>query len=63
MDLRVLTKSGQKDIKDEFNTATAITKAIELISTTKNAKLSSFFGYVDDLVKGYDKDKILLELN
>ena len=63
MDLRVLTKSGQKDIKDEFNTATAITKAIELISTTKNAKLSSFFGYVDDLVKGYDRDKILLELN
>ena len=63
MDLRVLTKSGQKDIKDEFNTATAIAKAIELISTTKNAKLSSFFNYVDDLVKGYDKDKILLELN
>ena len=63
MDLRVLTKSGQKDIKDEFNTATAITKAIELISTTKNAKLSSFFSYVDDLVKGYDRDKILLELN
>ena len=63
MDLRVVTKSGQKDIKDEFNTATAIAKAIELISTTKNAKLSSFFNYVDDLVKGYDKDKILLELN
>gem|GEM_PF-6983945 len=59
----MLTKSGQKDIKDEFNTATAITKAIELISTTKNAKLSSFFSYVDDLVKGYDRDKILLELN
>ena len=63
MDLRVLTKSGQKDIKDEFNTASTIAKAIELISTTKNAKLSSFFNYVDDLVKGYDKDKILLELN
>ena len=63
MDLRVPTKSGQKDIKDEFNTATAITKAIELISTIKNAKLSSFFSYVDDLVKGYDRDKILLELN
>ena len=63
MDMRVLTKSGQKDIKDEFNTASTIAKAIELISTTKNAKLSSFFNYVDDLVKGYDKDKILLELN
>ncbi|WP_180996251.1 hemagglutinin repeat-containing protein [Campylobacter concisus] len=63
IDLRVLTKSGQKDIKDEFNTVSTIAKAIELISTTKNAKLSSFFNYVDDLVKGYDKDKILLELN
>ena len=63
MDLRVLTKSGQKDIKDEFNTVSTIAKAIELISTTKNAKLSSFFNYIDDLVKGYDKDKILLELN
>jgi len=63
IDARVFSKEGSKDIKDEFNTVSTIAKAIELISTTKNAKLSSFFNYVDDLVKGYDKDKILLELN
>ena len=63
MDARVFSKEGRREIKDEFNTASTIAKAIELISTTKNAKLSSFFNYVDDLVKGYDKDKILLELN
>ena len=63
IDARVFSKEGRKEIKDEFNTVSTIAKAIELISTTKNAKLSSFFNYVDDLVKGYDKDKILLELN
>ena len=63
IDARVFSEEGSKDIKDEFNTVSTIAKAIELISTTKNAKLSSFFNYVDDLVKGYDKDKILLELN
>ena len=63
MDARAFSKEGRREIKDEYNTASTILKAIELISTTKNAKLSSFFNYVYDLVKGYDKDKILLELN
>ena len=41
MDLRVLTKSGQKDIKDEFNTATAITKALNAIIETGEFNFNS----------------------
>ena len=41
MDARVLTKSGQKDIKDEFNTATAITKALNAIIETGEFNFNS----------------------
>ena len=41
MDLRVVTKSGQKDIKDEFNTATAITKALNAIIETGEFNFNS----------------------
>ena len=41
MDLRVVTKSGQKDIKDEFNTATAITKALNAIMETGEFNFNS----------------------
>ncbi|WP_199906319.1 hemagglutinin repeat-containing protein, partial [Campylobacter concisus] len=34
MDLRVFSKEGRKEIKDEYNTVSTIAKAIELISTT-----------------------------
>lgn len=39
MDLRVFSKEGRKEIKDEYNTVSTIAKAIELISTTDRANI------------------------
>lgn len=56
MDLRVLTKSGQKDIKDEFNTATAITKALNAIIETGEFNFNS---EVKENVAQYEAGKLL----
>ncbi|WP_460169744.1 polymorphic toxin type 33 domain-containing protein, partial [Campylobacter concisus] len=56
MDLRVLTKSGQKDIKDEFNTATAITKALNAIIETGELNFNS---EVKENVAQYEAGKLL----
>ena len=56
MDLRVLTKSGQKDIKDEFNTATAITKALNAIVETGEFNFNS---EVKENVAQYEAGKLL----
>ncbi|WP_229933720.1 hypothetical protein, partial [Campylobacter majalis] len=50
-------------IEDEYNKATAITKATHLIATVQNAKVSGFFDYVGLLYNGYNKDKISLDIN
>ncbi|WP_229933715.1 hypothetical protein, partial [Campylobacter majalis] len=46
IDTRLFTKDGRKEIEDEYNKATAITKATHLIATVQNAKVSGFFDYV-----------------
>ncbi|WP_187422363.1 hypothetical protein, partial [Campylobacter concisus] len=56
MDARVLTKSGQKDIKDEFNTATAITKALNAIIETGEFNFNS---EVKENVAQYEAGKLL----
>ena len=56
IDLRVLTKSGQKDIKDEFNTATAITKALNAIIETGEFNFNS---EVKENVAQYEAGKLL----
>ncbi|WP_188116124.1 hypothetical protein, partial [Campylobacter concisus] len=56
MDLRVVTKSGQKDIKDEFNTATAITKALNAIIETGEFNFNS---EVKENVAQYEAGKLL----
>ena len=56
MDLRVLTKSGQKEIKDEFNTATAITKALNAIIETGEFNFNS---EVKENVAQYEAGKLL----
>ncbi|WP_148819700.1 hemagglutinin repeat-containing protein [Campylobacter concisus] len=56
MDLRVVTKSGQKDIKDEFNTATAITKALNAIIKTGEFNFNS---EVKENVAQYEAGKLL----
>ena len=56
MDLRVLTKSGQKDIKDEFNTATAITKALNAIIETGEFNFNS---EAKENVAQYEAGKLL----
>ena len=56
MDLRVLTKSGQKDIKDEFNTATAITKALNAIIEIGEFNFNS---EVKENVAQYEAGKLL----
>ena len=56
MDLRVLTKSGQKDIEDEFNTATAITKALNAIIETGEFNFNS---EVKENVAQYEAGKLL----
>ena len=56
IDLRVLTKSGQKDIKDEFNTATAITKALNAIIETGELNFNS---EVKENVAQYEAGKLL----
>ena len=56
MDLRVLTKSGQKDIKDEYNTATAITKALNAIMETGEFNFNS---EVKENVAQYEAGKLL----
>jgi len=56
IDARVLTKSGQKDIKDEFNTATAITKALNAIIETGEFNFNS---EVKENVAQYEAGKLL----
>ena len=56
MDLRVVTKSGQKEIKDEFNTATAITKALNAIIETGEFNFNS---EVKENVAQYEAGKLL----
>ncbi|QPH95891.1 hemagglutinin repeat-containing protein [Campylobacter concisus] len=51
MDLRVFSKEGRKEIKDEYNTVSTIAKAIELISTTDRANIFSFFKEVSKQYK------------
>ena len=56
IDARVLTKSGQNDIKDEFNTATAITKALNAIIETGEFNFNS---EVKENVAQYEAGKLL----
>ena len=51
MDLRVLTKSGQKDIAKEIVDASTIIDAIKQISTTDRANIFSFFKEVSKQYK------------
>ncbi|MDL0089304.1 hypothetical protein [Campylobacter gastrosuis] len=55
--MRLFSKEGRKDIKDDYNRATAITKAIQLVLTTNNAKTSKLFKYIGEYFKGYKVDK------
>ncbi len=57
LDTRLLSEEGRKDIKNDYNTATAITKSINQIATTNKAKLTDFFKETDKNVKVYEKMK------
>ncbi|QKF85085.1 hypothetical protein [Campylobacter ureolyticus] len=57
IDTRLFNKEGRKEIKDDYNKATAITKAIDLILSTKNSKTRDVFNYIREYVQRYETDK------
>ncbi|MCZ6104397.1 hypothetical protein [Campylobacter ureolyticus] len=57
IDTRLFSKEGRKEIKDDYNKATAITKAIDLILSTKNSKTRDVFNYIREYVQRYETDK------
>ncbi|RXI36862.1 hypothetical protein CRU99_13165 [Malaciobacter mytili] len=60
LDHRLLSKEGISQIKDDFNTASAITNAIGQIISTKKAGVQDFFNETQKNVKVYNamKEKI-----
>ncbi|PSM51622.1 hemagglutinin repeat-containing protein, partial [Campylobacter blaseri] len=54
LDTRLLSKEGRKDIEDDYNMATAITKAIYQIASTNKASIGSFFKENEKYVKVYN---------
>jgi hypothetical protein len=63
LDTRLLTKNGQKKIKDDIITSSAITNAIEQIATTDKAGLKDFFDEVKKNVDVYEGMKKELSQN
>ena len=61
IDTRLFTEQGRKEIKDDINKASAITKAIDLIISADNAKLSSVFNYIGEYNNRYEADKFINE--
>ena len=63
VDMRLFSKEGRKEIKDDYNRGSAIYEAINLIATTENAKVSKIFDYIGGFTSGYDKDSMSLAAN
>jgi len=63
VDMRLFSKEGRKEIKDDYNRGSAIYEAINLIATTKNAKAYKIFDYIGGFASGYDKDSMSLAAN
>ena len=63
VDMRLFSKGGRNEIKDDYNRGSAIYEAINLIATTENAKVSKIFDYIGGFASGYDKDSMSLASN